>query len=114
MLAQTLKRDTVKMNRHLDALVHYHPCQYYMLARSSLETHSAVAFEKMLFAPLSRKHIQDMKTLIRTEQVVNILLIWQGSVKNSAVSVNTLISAVLLFDKLILRIRARGGNVYGL
>ena len=50
MLAQTLKRDTVKMNRHLDALVHYHPCQYYMLARSSLETHSAVAFEKMLFA----------------------------------------------------------------
>ena len=63
---------------------------------------------------LLRKHIQDMKTLIHTEQVVNILLIWQGSVKNSAVSVNTLISAVLLFDKLILRIRARGGNVYGL
>ena len=100
------------MNRHFD--VYYHPCQHYILASSSLETCCAFAFEKMLFAPLSRKRIWDMKTLIQTEQAVNILLILQGSVNDSGLkcfdfplhSVDTFTSAVLPFDKLIKRIRA--------
>ena len=51
-----------------------------------------------------------MKTLIQTEQVVNILFKVQGSVNASAslynASVNTFTSAVLPFDKLIRRIKA--------
>ena len=64
----------------------------------------------MLLTPLRRKRIHDMKTLIQTEQVVNILFKVQGSVNASAslynASVNTFTSAVLPFDKLIRRIKA--------